>query len=71
MISAEAFRVEVDARNSFESEVSDPVYLPLNEWINIQVTLSTSGPTQGITIMTFNQNGERLQLVYNGARLAE
>lgn len=36
--------------------------LPMHEWINIQVALSQNS---GITIMTFNQNGERQQLVQN------
>lgn len=34
----------------------------MHEWINIQVALSQNS---GITIMTFNQNGERQQLVQN------
>ena len=66
--SKTSFRVYVYAKNNFFETYSDPVFLPLNEWINIQVTLSQQS---GITIMTFNQNGERQQLVQNKIFLAE
>ena len=49
--SKTSFRVYVYAKNNFFETYSDPIFLPLNEWINIQVTLSQQS---GITVMTFN-----------------
>ena len=38
--SKTSFRVYVYAKNNFLETYSDPIFLPLNEWINIQVTIS-------------------------------
>lgn len=49
--SKTSFRVYVYAKDNWMETFSDPVFLPLNEWINIQLTIEQSS---GITVMTFN-----------------
>lgn len=49
--SPTSFRVYVYAKDNPFETTSDSVFLPLNEWVNIQVSLEQS---RGITIMTFN-----------------
>lgn len=67
--SPTSLRVYVFARNDYEEiYTTDRIYVPLNEWINIQVTISAS---KGITAMTFNQNGDMLQLVNMDVRLGQ
>ena len=56
--SPTSFRVYIYAKNNYEEVYSPPVFLPLFEWVNIQITFSQQ---DGIQIMTFNSNGDRLQ----------
>ena len=44
------------------------MFLPLNQWANIQVTLDQGA---GVTVMVFNPNGERQQVVSTDKYLAE
>ena len=45
------FRVYVDAREKYLTAESESIYLPLNEWLNVQVAIKQNF---GITVMTFN-----------------
>jgi len=49
--SRTSFRVYVFAKQNYEETYSDPIFLPLYEWVNIQITLEKQS---GITVMTFN-----------------
>ena len=54
--SPTSFRVYVYARKNYDEVYSSTVFLPLFEWVNIQLHISQQ---DGIKIQTFNQNGER------------
>lgn len=50
-----SFRVYVYSKDRHFETYSRSVFLPLNEWVNIQVNLDYN---TGITIQTYNSNGE-------------
>ena len=54
-----SFRVYIYARSNANELYTAPVSVPLREWVNIQLAISK----KGITIMTFNANGQRLQVI--------
>lgn len=54
--SPTSFRVYIYAKNNVDMTVSPSVFLPVNNWVNIQVNINSE---KGITVMTFNTNGER------------
>lgn len=64
--SSTSFKVFVDSIYDYRDTTSPSVFLPLNQWVNIQVNINSS---LGITIMTFNTNGERQQLVTQPVQL--
>lgn len=66
--SKTSFRVYVFAKDNEFETWTDSVFLPLNQWTNIQLTLNS---TVGITVMTFNSNGERQQIMHKPIFLAE
>jgi len=46
-----SFRVYIFAKVNYNEFFTERVYLPLHEWINIQMTVDA---TKGVTVMTFN-----------------
>jgi hypothetical protein len=54
--SPTSFRVYAYAKDNVDVRSSPSAFLPLNQWVNIQVNVNSDS---GITIMTFNTNGER------------
>ena len=49
--SLTSFRVYIYAKNNYEEVWSSPVFLPLYEWVNIQIAFTQH---DGIVVMTFN-----------------
>ena len=47
---------------------SDQIFLPVNKWVNLQIQIDDEN---GVTMMTFNEQGTLLQTVYNKIYLAE
>ena len=50
-------RIYVYSVQNYDEVFSDRIYLPLHEWVNLQITIDYS---TGITAMTFNHNGAML-----------
>lgn len=55
--SQNSIRAYIFADDNFMETYSDAIYLPPNQWVNLQVTLDDE---TGITMITFNQNGEQI-----------
>jgi hypothetical protein len=66
--SATSFKVFIDSVVDYQDTTSRSVFLPLNQWVNIQLNINAK---IGITIMTFNTNGERQQLVTESVQLGK
>ena len=61
--SQTSFRVNVASDVDEFYYTSPSIFLPLNEWVNIQMNLNSN---TGLNVMVFNSNGGRLQNVtYN------
>ena len=54
-----SFRVYVYARDDAYEFYTSAISVPLRDWVNVQVALSMSG----VQVMTFNENGQRLQVM--------
>jgi hypothetical protein len=65
--SPTSFRVYVYSKSNVDEETSESCFLPLHQWVNIQISINSE---TGITVMTFNTNGERQQLVTKEVYLA-
>jgi hypothetical protein len=58
--SPTSFRVNVASDVDEFSQTSPSIFLPLNEWVSIQMNLNSN---TGMNVMVFNSNGGRLQNV--------
>ena len=55
--SQTTLRAYVFADDNFREYYSDPIFLPINQWINLQIQIDDEN---GVTMMTFNMQKERL-----------
>jgi hypothetical protein len=53
--SQTSFRVNVESLKDQTAYTSPSIFIPLNEWVNIQFTLNAA---TGVTVLVMNSNGE-------------
>ena len=62
-----SFRIYIYAKSNFYEFYTSAISVPLRDWVNIQVAISH----EGVQVMTFNENGQRLQYLNLKEYLAE
>ena len=65
--SQNSIRAYIYASGDYFETYTDPIFLPKNQWVNLQFRLNN----EGVTMMTFNQQREPLQTVAKLLYMAE